>query len=327
MLSDGQGKGVPAARGVLLSTATVAKRLVQEEQPAEALNVAQWLRENATGFYVALALVALLFAPNLVKLWNDWRQDDNYSHGFLVLPVFAWMIWQSRKALAQTQVQPRGWGLAVVAIGVLQLFIGALGAEYFVSHSALLVVLCGMTLYLFGTEMLKKLSFAIAWLIFMIPLPSILLYAVTFPLQTLATQLSSGLLDLMGIPNLREGNVLFLPNFTVGVVEACSGIRSLISLLCFGTLLGHLLGMSATVRWLVAISAVPTALGMNAMRVAGTGLMGNFWGAKWAEGFFHTFSGWLLFIGAVAVLFAWAQLLNGVARKWVRRRREGLNRA
>lgn len=297
-----------------MSTATVARRLAQHEQSAEVLSVAQWLRENRMWFAVILGLLAFLFAANFQKLWTDWAQDENYSHGFLVLPVFAWMLWQKREALARTTVKPTAWGLALAILGVLQLFAGRLGAEFFVAHTAFLVVLCGITLFLFGAEMLKKLSFAFFWLVFMIPLPAILLYAVTFPLQVLATQLASGLLDLLSVPNLREGNVLYLPNFTIGVVEACSGVRSLISLLCFATLLGHVLAMSVPLRWVLALSAVPVALGMNAIRVMGTGLLGNFWGEKWAEGFFHTFSGWLVFVGAVIVLFLWARLLSRMAR-------------
>ena len=157
-------------------------------------------------------------------------------------------------------------------------------------------------------------AFPIAWLLFMIPLPSIIFYSITFPLQLLASKLAVGILDLLRVPNVCEGNVIYLANFTAGVVEACSGIRSLVSMLAFAVLLGYLLNMSVRSRWILAFTSVPIALGMNAARIAGTGLAGNYLGARWAEGFFHTFSGWVLFLGSLGLMLGVVRLLRGFDR-------------
>jgi exosortase len=275
-----------------------------------ALIVRDWVREHRLELLITAGLFLLLYGLNFVKLASDWWNDPNYSHGFLVPVAFLWMVWQKREELGNARRVPQTWGLGVIILGLLQLIAGTWGAENFVAHSSMLVVLTGMTLFLFGIPVLRLILFPIAWLIFMIPLPSIIFYSVTFPLQLVASRLAGGILDLLRVPNVIEGNVIYLANFTAGVVEACSGIRSLISLLAFAVLAGHFLGMKTWARWVLAISAIPIALGVNSMRVAITGLLGNYLGSEWAEGFFHTFSGWLLFVGALAAMFGVAQLLR-----------------
>jgi exosortase len=262
-----------------------------------------------------VASIALLYATNFKKLFSDWSVDENYSHGFFVPIAFFWMLWQQRHELETVKVSPRWWGILIVSIALLQLAAGTLGAENFVAHSSLLVLLCGITLFLFGSEMLRLVAFPIAWLLFMIPLPSIIFYSITFPLQLLASKLALVILDALRVPTVCEGNVLYLANFTAGVAEACSGIRSLISMLAFAVLMGYLLSMSARSRWILVLAAVPIALGMNAARIAGTGLVGNYWGARWAEGFFHTFSGWLLFLGCLGLMLFVIRILRAFDRR------------
>jgi exosortase len=252
----------------------------------------------------------MLYATNFEKLFSDWSADENYSHGFFVPIAFFWMLWRQRHELESTKVSPRWWGILIVFMALLQLAAGTMGAENFVAHSSLLTMLCGITLFLFGIEMLRLVAFPIAWLLFMIPLPSIIFYSITFPLQLLASKLAVGILDFLRVPNVCEGNVIYLANFTAGVVEACSGIRSLVSMLAFAVLMGYLLNMSVRSRWILALSSIPIALGMNAARIAGTGLAGNYLGARWAEGVFHTFSGWVLFLGSLGLMLGVVRLLR-----------------
>lgn len=268
------------------------------------------MRSHRWPLLIVVATIGMLYAPNFKKLFSDWSVDENYSHGFFVPIAFFWMLWRQKRELGIAKVSPCSWGILIVLIAVLQLAAGTLGAENFVAHSSLLVLLCGVTLFLFGTEMLGLVAFPIAWLLFMIPLPSIIFYSITFPLQLLASKLAVGILDLLRVPNVCEGNVIYLANFTAGVVEACSGIRSLVSMLAFAVLMGYLLNMSVRSRWILAITAVPIALGMNAARIAGTGLAGNYLGARWAEGFFHTFSGWVLFLGSLGLMLGVVRLLR-----------------
>src|SRR5262249_19330513 len=161
----------------------------------------------------------------------DWWSDENYTHGFLVPVAFFWMLWQRRSELAKAKVLPQSWALVIVILALMQLTAGTWGAENFVAQSSLLVLLSGITLYLFGGEVWRLVAFPIAWLLFMIPLPAIIFYKITVPLQLLASKLALGMLDVLRVPTVGEGNVLYLANFTVGVAEACSGIRSLISVL------------------------------------------------------------------------------------------------
>jgi exosortase len=286
--------------------------------PSNQITVAHWARAQKWPLLVTAFLVVILYAVNFARLSSDWWSDENYSHGFFVPVVFFWMLWQRREVLANSRVLPRPWALVIVILALVQLAAGTWGAENFVAHSSLLVLLCGITLYLFGGEVLRVVAFPIGWLLFMIPVPAIILYEITFPLQLLASRLALGVLDLLHVPAVREGNVLYLANFTAGVAEACSGIRSLISMLAFAVLIAYLLNMSLRSRWILAIASVTIALSMNAARVAGTGLVGNYLSARWAEGFFHTFSGWLLFwvclgmiLGVVHTLRVFEQRGNG----------------
>ena len=276
--------------------------------------VAEFVRTYIWWLLGAVVLFAFLYEKSFVKLWSDWSSDENYSHGFLVPVAFVWMIWMKRQALSSTEAAPRAWGLAIVALGVGQMVIGKLGAENFVTNSSLLVVLSGMTIYLFGTAVFRQMLFPIAWLVFMIPLPSIIYYALTFKLQVLASSLSSTMLDALRIPNVREGNVIYLPNFTVGVVEACSGIRSLISLLAFAAFFGYVSPMSRLSRGVLLVSAIPIAIFVNALRIGGTGCVGNYADPKYAEGFYHTFSGWLLFLGCLGAVALVSQILIRLSR-------------
>jgi len=281
-----------------------------ERTPLNGVTMDCWVRMHKWPLLATAVLVVVLYAVNFAKLASDWWNDENYSHGYIVPVVFFWILWQRRNELAISKVVPRPWGLTIVVLALLQLAAGTWGAENFVAHSSLLLLLCGITLYLFGSDVLRQVAFPIGWLLFMIPVPAIILYAITFPLQILASKLALGLLDLLQVPAVREGNVLYLANFTAGVAEACSGIRSLISMLAFAVLIGHLLSMSLRSRWMLEIAAVTIALGMNAARVAGTGLVGNYFGTRWAEGFFHTFSGWLLFWGSVGLMLGVVHILR-----------------
>ncbi len=291
----------PGSKVVSANITSVTSK-TSDTVPSSPVSLEVYVGANKGLCLASMGLVCILYAGSLARLASDWAKDENYSHGYIVPFAFAWMLWRRGQKLRCTPVVPSWWGLPIVLLGVLQLMAGRLGAEYFVAHSSLLVVLAGVTLFLFGGYVLREVLFPIGWLVFMIPIPAIIFYALTFRLQILASRLASGLLDLLSVPNLREGNILYLSNFTVGVAEACSGIRSLIALLAVAVLLGHFMSLGLVARGMLLVSVIPTALGVNALRVAGTGIIGNYWGAKWAEGFFHSFSGWLLFIAAAATM-------------------------
>jgi exosortase len=259
------------------------------------------------GLLTYIVTFSFLFQEVVIKLVHDWSTDDNYSHGFLIVPISLYLAWERRDRLMQAAIRPSWLGLLVVLGGVALLIAGTLGAELFVTRIGLLAVLTGSILFILGWNHLRLLAFPLALLVLMIPIPAILFNQVAFPLQLLASRFSSGVLSMVGIPVLREGNVIILAHTTLEVAEACSGIRSLVSLITLGILLGYFTESRLWVRWLLAVATIPTAIFANGLRVAGTGILAHYWGPAAAEGFFHTFSGWLVFAFAfgMVLLFQW----------------------
>ena len=251
-----------------------------------------------------------LYAFVLSPLIADWADDPNYSHGFLVPVLSAYFVWERRQKLLGITRQPSIWGVPLLLAGIGLLFLGHLGAELFLMRASMIVVLTGLVLYLCGWKILQALVFPLAFLLFMVPLPAIILNTVTFPLQLLAAKLSTASLQLIGLPVFREGNIIFLPHTTLEIVEACSGIRSLVSLLALAVVFAYMTQRRSGKRWLLAVSAVPIALVANAFRIWGTGVLAFLYGTQVAEGFYHTFAGWLVFVVAFVLLLSEGCLLS-----------------
>jgi exosortase len=239
----------------------------------------------------------------VAKLVFDWWTIPDFSHGFLV-PVFAgYLVWEKRKTLAAIKAAPTSSGVAVVAVGLGVLLLGVYGAELFLSRISLVILLAGLVLCFGGWELLKELRFILLVLLLAIPIPSIIFSEITLPLQTLASKLASALLPLFGVPVLREGNVIELPSMKLEVAEACSGIRSLMSLFAFSVFYGYFLEKSHMRRVVLSLASIPIAIAANALRILGTGLCVQYWDPEKAMGFFHEFSGWVMFIVSLGCLF------------------------
>ena len=279
------------------------------------ISVRELLLNEKLNAVIVVLLLLVLYARSFAKLCADWLSDPNYSHGFLVRLVFIWLVWQKKNRLLKMPVEPTPAGLLLVAIAALQLLLGTLAAEFFIAHTSLLLMCAGVVLYLLGKQALRELMFPIVWLLFMIPLPTILLRPVIFQLQLLASVVASGTLDLFSVTNLRTGNVIYLPNFTIGIVEACSGIRSLISLIALSVLFGTIYQLRAVHRLTAVLLSIPIALAFNAARIIGTGLIGNFGKPELAEGFFHMFSGGAIFVSATLAMFLLLRLITEPAGK------------
>jgi exosortase len=256
-----------------------------------------------------VSAIALVYWQVFRKLLYDWANDGNYSHGFLIVPLALYFAWERRAQLQALTPRPAWFGLVAFAGGIFVLFAGLLGAELFLSRVSIIVVLSGMILFLFGWTYLRTLAFPIAFLLLMIPLPAIVFNQIAFPLQLLASRAGEFAISSAEIPVLREGNVLVLANTSLEVAEACSGIRSLISLLTLGIVFGYFSDPRGWVRTLIALSSVPVAIVSNGARVAGTGIAAHRWGAAAAEGFFHEFSGWVVFIVAFTLMLGIQQLI------------------
>lgn len=214
------------------------------------------------------------------------------------------MVWVNRKQLATLPAQPSWFGLVVVAGALAVLIVGLLGAELFLARSSLVLLLTGLVIHFLGWTWFRALLFPLAFLFLMIPIPAIIFNQIAFPLQLFASQMAAELLALLGVPVLREGNVIRLPTMTLEVVEACSGIRSLVSLTTLAIIYGYLMEPRIWKRVILALAAVPIAVAANGLRIVGTGLLGEYWDPEKAQGFFHTFSGWLIFVISLLMLFA-----------------------
>jgi exosortase len=265
-----------------------------------------------------LALVVLLYAGILKGLISQWWTDADYGHGFFV-PLFSgYILWRERERWSKAEIKPSNFGFVVMLGAVGLLLLGSLGAELFISRISLLVLLTGMTLFLAGWSMLRAVSFPLSYLILMIPFPVIIYNQITFPLQLLASRLATAGLELVQVPVLRDGNVLVLSNYSLEVVEACSGIRSLMALVALAIAYGYLVEPRRSVRYILALLMIPIAIVTNAIRIMGAGMLAHRYGPGAAQGFLHEFSGWVIFMSAVGLMV----LCHWVLRRIWKVRRE-----
>ena len=278
----------------------------------------QWQSVKLFG-WPGLLLVAVLiglYVPVLQRLFEQWYIDPDYSHGFLVPVLSAYLIWQRRDKLRLVARRPSMWGMAIVIGSIGLLFLGSLGAELFLTRISLLGSICGLIVYFCGTAVLRAIAFPMAFLLFAIPIPVIIYNEIVFPLQFIASRFATRTLEILNLfPIMREGNVLIIPGMSLQVVEACSGIRSLMSLLALAAGYGYLVERSIVVRWILILAMVPLAIVSNGTRVMITAVMANYIGPQAAEGFMHEFSGWVIFVVATVLFLAFHALINFTRRK------------
>lgn len=256
-----------------------------------------------------VAVIGALYGPTLIHLFSDWLHNPDYSHGFLIPPIAAAYLWRKRHVFRGLPTKPANSGLLVALLSQGIFIAGYLGADLFLERISFLILIAGALLYLSGWRTLWHASFVLLLLLLAIPLPGVVFNSVAGPLQLVASSMAERLLDVFGIPVLREGNLLQLNNQTLNVTEACSGIRSLATLITGGVVMGYFLPARWWLRPVFVLSSIPIALGVNALRVAGTGVLGQAWGEKWASGFLHLFSGWVVFVLASCLLLGEHRLL------------------
>jgi exosortase len=285
------------------------------------------------------AALAFAYATVLPDLGRQWWVDENYSHGLLIPFIVGYILWAERDRIARAEKRPRvAWGAATVLVALGALWAGTAGAELFVQRSSLVLMLAGVTVYFWGFRLLRFALVPLALLLLAIPIPAIVFNKIAFPLQLFASQCAVWAMRLFDIPVLRQGNVIeLLPlgsstTKKLEVVEACSGIRSLMTLVTLAVVFayfthpksddddtkgggGPLRALCSYATWRSAIlvaSAVPIAIITNAARVSGTGVLARYYGTKVADGFFHEFSGWVVYIVAFLLLFALGWALDRV---------------
>lgn len=269
---------------------------------------------------ILLAVVVVaVFANVLPGLVQDWWEKADYSHGFFVPMLSAYLVWQKRDELSRLSRRPSFAGMFVVLGSMGMLFLGSLGAELYLSRVAFVGTIAGLIVYFLGWQFFRMLAFPVAFLLLMIPLPVIVYNEIVFPLQLLASRFATSVLDFIDFfPVVREGNILVLPHGRLEVVEACSGIRSLMSLMALGLGYGYLAEKSRWIRAVLVFAMVPLAVISNGLRVVGTAVMAYYWGLDKAEGTVHSLSGWLIFLLATTLLLMLHGAINfvrGMLRK------------
>ena len=280
------------------------------------------------------AAIAFAYATVLRKLGLDWWSDENYSHGLLIPFVIGYILWSNRERFEQEPARPSVfWGGAAVLAALFALWAGTAGAELYTQRLSLLLMLAGVVVYFWGFRLLRQTLVPLALLFLAIPIPAIVFNRIAFPLQLFASQCAVWSMRLFGISVLRQGNVIeLLPNGAgstkkLEVVEACSGIRSLMTLITLAVVFAYLTCPRPTrqsnrtfVQWiksygfwrstLLLVSAVPIAILTNGLRVSGTGVLAHYYGTGVADGFFHSFSGWVMYISAALLMFGVSWLLD-----------------
>jgi exosortase len=277
-----------------------------------------------------------------MKLGSDWWVDENYSHGLLVPFIIGFMLWGDRERLQRAAIDSHPCvllGGAMVVLGIMALWAGTAGAELYVQRMSLLLLIAGVVIYFWGFHLLRLTLFSFLLLVLAIPIPAIIFNQIAFPLQLFASRCAVWTMRLFDIPVLRQGNVIeLLPlgskeTKKLEVVEACSGIRSLMTLLTLAVVFAYFTrpksvdkndgaGGSSSFdflrRWtfwrslIIVSSAIPIAILTNAARVSGTGILAHYYGVQVADGFFHSFSGWVVYVVAFLLLFAVGWVLDRI---------------
>ena len=272
------------------------------EQPTSPL-----VQASAEIPWVALAwfttLLVAVFFPILKSLVDQWMTDEDVSHGFFVPLVALYIVWQRRDKILALEYKPAWWGLAVMAWGALQAYLGTLAAELFLQRTSFLISLVGLLLVVGGVALVRQLIFPLLLLPFMIPIPSVIYNQLTFPLQLFASRVAEFVLGVVGIPVLRDGNILELASQKLSVAEACSGIRSLLSLTFLSLVYAYFFDGRVWMRWALFFLTIPIAIIANAGRVTITGMLSEV-NPELARGFFHELEGWVIFMIALVLLLA-----------------------
>lgn len=252
-------------------------------------------------------LVAALYSFVLPDLAIEWWTQEASSYGILIPPIALYLVWISRKTTLAVPAQTDGRGIWLIAGACLLFLLGQLAAEFFLARISFVLLLAGFTWTFWGLPRLRTMAFPLVLLMTMVPLPALVYNTVAAPLQLEASALATDISQALGVSIYRDGNVIHLATTSLGVAEACSGLNSLSSLVVGSLLLGYLAQASFIGRILLTILSVPLAIAVNVLRVAGTAVLADYQ-PKYAMGFYHLFSGWLVFVMGFGLLWLLGKL-------------------
>lgn len=266
-------------------------------------------------YLIALSVWIVATLPAWRDLIIDWWVDPNYSHGLLIVPVAIFFIWNSRDRWQDIEPTFSGLGLFFFSGAAVLYLLGTAAAENFTVRVAMLGGIGALTWSMLGWTFIRRTWFAYVFLLFAIPWPYIIYYQVTFPMQLFSTKMACGFLDILGITFARQGNIIHLPGFSLEVVEACSGVRSLLSLTTLGAAYANLTQPGIVRPWVLFALSVPIAIGANIVRLVITAIGAYVWDPRIAQDFLHEFSGFVVFGVALISLFIAGSSLEWLSRK------------
>ena len=284
--------------------------MTQENGRTEGTSSPAGAARTAVGIALLAALVATVYGRALATLWLTWMTNPNYSHGYLIPPVAAFLIWRERRRFAESVGRGTVWGLLLVGLALLAHLMSIRAGVFMTQGYSLVLLVFGVVLYLFGGRATRTVWFGIAYLVFMLPMPPFLMNVVSFQLKVFAARVGSGIAAKMGIPLVRSGMTIHMPAGSLRIADPCSGLRSLIALVALGALFAYLTKGPLWKRIVLFASALPLAVIANVIRIGVLCAVANVWGVDAALGFFHDFSGVLLFLIAFAGLAVVRKLLR-----------------
>lgn len=259
---------------------------------------------------VLVLALTFFYWPNIIKLIGVWEYKPQCSHGYFILPISLWLFWVRKDALAGLKLQGSVTGLILLCGGLFFHLIGSFGHFDSLVYISMMFSLAGVLIATAGMSFFRAFFFPYFFLIFMFPIPDGIYTSLTIPLKLLASDVSGDLIKAMGIPVFQDGNIIKFTNFEMEVVEACSGMRSLVTYLMLGTLIGSFLSGSFWKKCIMVIMAIPVAFLNNILRVVVTGILGHFFSSKMAQGFFHEFTGFTTFIVGFGLMLGIYSLLS-----------------
>ena len=262
--------------------------------------------------YIPIGLLLLIYLPALIDLVQDWVDDSNYSHGFLVPLVSGWLIWKKREQFANIQYRIDSTGLFLLIAGMIFFVLGNGAAEYFSLRFSFVLTLTGVIWYFLGRQVIRLIWFELFFLLFMIPIPYVLYYSVTFPMQLLASKITAGIMNVVGMGVVRQGNILHIQDYSLEVAEACSGVRSLISLLALGAFYAQMTQKRFSGKLILFLSTIPIAVIGNVVRVMVTSLIAYLVTTDITSEPMHSLLGMIVFVIAFILLFILSAILTRV---------------
>jgi len=289
--------------------------LLQVDQPVavEVKTAGSWLP-----WLILTAVILSIYGAILADLADDWWNEPNSSYALLVPPLTAYIAWKRRHLTLSVPAAPDMRGLIWIFGACVILLIGRLGAEFFLSRISLVILLTGLVHTFWGKQRLRTLMFPLLLLATMVPPPVIVYNQLAAPMQLFASAVSTRIAQFCGVSVFQDGNVIQLATTTLGVEEACSGLRALSALIVMALLLGFAQCRRPLTRVLLLALAFPIAIFVNVLRVAGTAILADY-NAELAMGFYHTFSGWLVFLLGIAFVFGTSYVLRRILERTAER--------